>query len=118
MLPPVFDTLHGDAAVAALVSDRIFAHGGAPQTVAKPYVTWQLIAGVPLNNLSDLPPGDALTVQVDCWHTTAAGIEALATAVRDAIEPVAHVTGVVVNLRETATKLYRIGMQADWWLSR
>ena len=118
MLPPVYATLHGSAAVAALVSDRIYAHGAAPQTVVKPYVTWQLIAGVPLNNLSDLPPGDQMTVQVDCWHTTADGIEALATAVRDAIEPVAHVTGVVVNLREPATLLYRIGMQADWWLTR
>lgn len=118
MLPPVYATLHDNAAVAALVADRIYAHGDAPQTVAKPYVTWQLIAGTPLLNLSDTPPADQMSVQVDCWHTTAAGIEAVAEAVRNALEAVTHITSVNVNLREPATKLYRIGMQADWWLTR
>lgn len=126
MLPPVFQTLKASTDVKAIVGTnppRVYRHGSAPQRpdglpLADPYITWQLVSDVPENNLSNLPPVDRSTVQVDCWHQTDAGIEVLARAVRDAIEPSAHMTGIVVNLRETETKLYRIGMQFDWFVHR
>lgn len=121
MLPPVFQTLKASSAVKAIVGTnppRIYRHGSAPQDTTKPYITWFVVSGLPENNLSDLPPVDAITVQVDCWHPTDAGIESMAEAVRDAIEPYAHMTGMPVNLREPETKLYRIALEFDWWLSR
>jgi hypothetical protein len=57
-------------------------------------------------------------VQIDCWHATSAGVVQLATAVRDAIEPHAHITGYPINAKDTETQRYRIGLQLDWWLSR
>ena len=86
--------------------------------MTKPYITWFVVTIAPENNLSGLPPVDAIPVQVDCWHQTDSGIEQLAEAVRDAIEPYAHMTGMPVNLREPETKLYRIALEFDWWLSR
>jgi hypothetical protein len=118
MLPPITATLSAAPAVAALVADRIYRHGAAPQAVAAPYITWFMVDAVPENNLSDAPGVDRCPVQIDCWHTTDAGVVALATAARNAIEPHAHITGVPVNLREPETKLYRIGLQLDWWLLR
>jgi uncharacterized protein DUF3168 len=121
MFPAVFVILKASTAVKNIVGTnppRIYRHGNAPQDVTKPYITWTVISGVPENNLSDLPPVDRVTVQVDCWHQTDGGIEVLAEAVRDAIEPVAHMTGIVVDLREPETKLFRIGMQFDHWLAR
>ncbi len=116
MLPAVFQLLKGSAAVKAIVGTnppRIYRHGSAPQDVPPPYITWSLISGVPENNLSDPPPLDRMTVQIDCWHATDSGVDALATAARDAIEPTAYMTSVVIDLRDPETKLYRMGIQFD-----
>lgn len=118
MFPPVFQTLKASADVKAIVGTnppRIYRHGEAPQNVERPYITWALIAGTPENNLSDPPPVDRQSVQVDCWHQTDSGIEVLAEAVRDAIEPTAHMTGTLIDLREQETRLYRVSMQFDFW---
>lgn len=120
MLPPVFATLRASSAVVALLGDppRVYRHGDAPQDGPRPYVAWSLISNLPENNLSDLPPVDHQVIQVDCWSKTDQEVEQLAIAVRDAIEPHAHMTGMPVNERERDTKLYRISLQFDWWLSR
>jgi len=121
MLPPVFTTLKASADVKNIVGTnppRIFRHGSAPQDTTKPYITWFAVTVAPENNLSDLPPMDKVPVQVDCWHQTDAGVEALATAVRDAIEPYAHMTGAPVDGREPETKLYRIALTFDWFVDR
>lgn len=118
MLPPIYAILSGATAVADIVAARIYPHGEAPQDVTEPYVTWFLVAGVPQNGISDAPDIDQCTVQIDCWHSTSAGVVALARAVRAAIEPHAHVTNLMLNGREPETGLYRIAIQIDYWLVR
>lgn len=122
-LPPIFETLRASPALVALLGDtifRVFQHGSAPQDSAaiRPYVTWQLVSGVPENTLSELPSIDRQSVQIDCWADNGAGVNQLAQLVRDTIEPNAHMTGVIADYRETDTKLYRISLQFDWWQSR
>lgn len=120
MLPPVFALLKASAAVTAILGavPRVYRHGIAPQGTVAPYVTWLVVGSDPENNLSDPPPTDRIVLQVDCWSTTDGGVEDLAQAVRDAIEPTAHMTGIVVNEREPDTGLYRLALQFDYWLSR
>jgi hypothetical protein len=120
MLPPIFQTLQASPTVTALVANRIFRHGSAPQDVVtvRPYVTWQLVSAIPANTLSELPSIDNNTIQVDCWSEIDAQVETLAEAVRDAIEPYAHMTGILIDSRETDTKLFRISLQFDWWKFR
>jgi len=121
MLPPVFQTLKASSAVKAIVGSnppRIYRHGAAPQDTAQPYCTWFAVSTTPANNLSDLPPVDLVSVQVDCYHQTDAGVENLARAVRDAIEPHAHMVSMPANMREPESKLYRIALTFDWWLGR
>lgn len=121
MLPPVFQTLKLSTDVKNIVGTnppRIYRHGVAPQDVTRPYVTWLLVSGVPENQLSGLPGTDRMSVQIDCWHQTDAGVESLATAVRDACEPYAHMTAIVANEREQETRLYRLGLQFDWFVAR
>lgn len=119
MLPKIYSWL-STSDVEAIVGSppRVYRHGEAPQGVARPYVTWQLVSGSPDNTLSELPLVDRIVVQVDCWHPDDAGVEALATAVRDALELHGHMTAVLLDQREPDTKLYRIAMQFDVWLSR
>ena len=118
MLPPIYSTLTQNATVYAITANRIFRHGYAPQDIATPYITWALIFGDPENTLSEVPQIDRQTLQVDCWHTTDTGIETMAKAVRDALEPYAHMTAILLDEREPDTKLYRISLQFDWWEPR
>ena len=120
MLPPVYATLAADSGILDLLGDppRISRHGRAPQDSARPYVTWGLVVGVPENTLSEAPGIDRCTVQVDCWSLDSSDAVELAQAVRDVIEPEAHMTAVIVDEREAGTKLYHIAMQFDWFLSR
>lgn len=119
MLPPVYATLKASP-VDALTGGRIYRHGTAPQDTPKPYVTWFLLSGTPENQLSGLPSGDRMTVQVDCWtdDDDDAEVEDLAQAVRDAIEPHAHMTSMPIDDWEPATRLYRMALQFDWIQSR
>lgn len=118
MLPPIYPTLSASPSVSAIVGTRIYPHADAPQDVAAPYVTWFLAGGSPEITLSEPPLVDRMTVQIDCWHPTSAGVVALSLAVRDAIESHAHITGYPINTRDAETKLYRMGLQLGWWLSR
>lgn len=115
MLPLLYSILAADSDVAALVDDRIYRHGEAPEAVMAPYVTWFVIIGSPENNLPQMPPIDRYEVQVDCWSENEgdgdAEVEELALAVRTAIEAADHhCTGLVVNGKDPETKRYRIGM--------
>lgn len=126
MLPPVFQTLKLSEAVKAIVGTnppRIYRHGSAPQRpdglpLEQPYITWFAVTTSPDNTLSELPASDRIPIQIDCWHQTDAGIEALALAARDAIEPYAHMTGTPFDGREPETKLFRIALTFDWILYR
>ena len=120
MLPLIYSWLKAAPAVTAILgaAPKVYRHGSAPQGAVAPYVTWSVISDAPENNLSELPPVDRVTVQVDCYHTTDPGIEQLATAVRNAIEPHAHMTGMPINEREPETQLYRIALQFDCFLYR
>lgn len=122
MFPPVFQTLKASADVKAIVGTnppRIYRHGEAlqrtPDQAAQPYVTWLLVVGVPLINLSDPPPGGQQTVQVDCWHPTDAGVEVLGDAVKAALEAVTHVTDYQGFIRDADTRMYRVSISADFW---
>lgn len=49
---------------------------------------------------------------------SASGLIDLAKAVRDAIEPYAHMVAIPFNSRDTETRLYRMTLQFDWWHHR
>lgn len=113
MFPKVYRTVRTPA-VAAIVDTRIGRHGEVSQTETRPYITWQIISGQPFDNLSSAPGGDFTTVQLDCYHATDAGAEQLAMAVREALDAGLICNRVVINSRDPDTKLYRVGMEADF----
>jgi hypothetical protein len=118
MFPPVYQTLRANATVLAMVGDRIGAQGWVPQDTTRPYITWFIVIGQPHDTLSEIPQSDFDSVQIDCWHQTEAGVRQLAMAVRDALDVDETLNRVVVNNRDTETKLYRVGIQADFITQR
>lgn len=62
MIPAIFPLITANAGCTALLGTtptRFYAFGDAPQGVARPYATWQLVSGVPDNLLSGSPPVEA-----------------------------------------------------------
>jgi len=127
LLPPVFETLKANPAIPALLGTdplRIWRLS-VPETLRKPltedYLTWFLLTSVPINNLSDPPPADRQTVQIDCWSPEGPRndgdkrVVTLATLVRDTLEPTVHMTAINIHDREIETRLWRISLQFDWW---
>lgn len=116
MFPKVYRTIRTPA-VAAIVGDRIGRHGEIAQTEARPYIVWQIVTGQPYDNLSDSPCGDFTSVQIDCYCGGDNGdgdVQRLALAVRAALDAALICNRVVIDNRDPETKLYRVGIEADF----
>jgi len=118
MLPPVYQTLRASPEVVAFVGDRIGPHGKVGQDETRPYITWQVVSDDPHVNLSDPPPSDFTTVQIDCYHADSKLVVDLAKAVRDALDAEMIVNRLVVDVQDFNTQLYRIGRDADFITQR
>lgn len=119
---PIFNVLKASPAVASLLGTgnnlRVYSFGQAPQNVVKPYLVWQQITGFVNNNLSQLPDNDQYSIQVDIYAGTSQTAESVKLAVRDAIEPVMHVTSWDGEGIDEETTLYRVTFSVDWFVSR
>jgi hypothetical protein len=97
---------------------RVYPWGEAPENVARPYATYGVYNGVPENYLGQVPDVDNLGTQIDVWADTAASGNACAIAIRDSLEPHAHMTSFAANERDGETKLYRCRMSFDFYKER
>jgi hypothetical protein len=123
--PPIFPTVAASAAVKALIGSnpvRFYQFGQAPQNVQKPYAVWQRVFGAPENYLSNVPNIDSFTLQIDVYAdgtpTGAQQVRDVAAAIRDAIEPVCHITSWLGESIDPDTQNHRFSMQLDWWVPR
>lgn len=119
MLAPVFKTINTPAVRGHVGADpRIYGSGRAPQGTTTPYITWFTVIDNPYDQLSGPPDADNGTVQVDCWtgpdDDQEAACISLAEAVRDALDAAGIANRIFIHTRETDTKLFRIGLQADF----
>lgn len=116
MLPAVFLLLKASPAVTALIGAapvRAFRHGSAPQDVLKPYVTWSVPGGSAEITLEQ-PDADTFRVQVDCWSDDDTQVEALAEAVRAAVEKGSQLVAYTADERDFETRRFRIGFAFDF----
>lgn len=122
MIPPVFEVLSASATVKAHLGTppkmRLFPFGEATQDTIKPYATWQLISGVPANYLNQRPDMDDFRAQIDVWALTQSSAIAVAQAIRDAIEPHAHIVNAGNTTRDPETKNYRYMIDVEFFTER
>lgn len=121
MYPPVFSTCSEVSAVTALIGAspcRLYPFGEAPEKVAKPYAVWQTIGGQPENYIDTVPDADSYTLQVDVYATSAASARSVGVALRDAIEPHAHVVSWRGESKDTETGSYRLSFDVSWIVQR
>lgn len=121
MYPPVFETLKNNTDVVALLGSnplRVYVPGEADQDTVRPYLTWQIVSGLPENVLDKVPDIDSHTVQMDAYARTLSEARAVVKAVRNAIEIFAYITGWLGESKEVDTRLYRVSFQVDWFTQR
>lgn len=127
MTPPIFATVNVPAVQALLKTGngplRFYAWGQAPQGVSYPYAVWRYAAGAPENYLGDRPDIDSQTLQVDVYAADVPGQRSemtrrIAEALRDALEPVAHITSWRGESRDPDTKAYNFTFDVDFWTPR
>lgn len=121
MFPPIHTTVSAASAVTALLGVdpvRFYPFGEAPEGVALPYAVWQQVGGSPENFLNQLPDIDSFTTQIDVYASTATQAQQVAQALRDAIEPVAHITAWYGDSTDPDTKRKKYTFQADWFVKR
>lgn len=95
MIAPIFSVCASSPEVTDLLGSnpvRIYPFGIQDDNVVYPYVVWQNITGSPENYIAQRPDADFFTLQVDAYADTVDEVIAVATALRDAIEPHAHIT--------------------------
>lgn len=126
MTPPIFPTVNVPAvrALLGVAPLRFYSFGRAPQDVAYPYAVWQQVFGSPENNLSAVPQADTYTTQIDVYAKPtpdgggAALVRQIAQALRDAIEPTAHVVAWRGETRDSETGNFVFSMDVDWVVPR
>lgn len=124
MLPPVFPILNTPEIRSYVGTSpvRIYDFGSAPQDALKPYITFQDVAGSPHDQLSGAPCGDADLVQIDIYagpeESQKAIIRTLAKHVQSALDNAYITNRLVIQTRETDTKLFRISIEANFITNR
>lgn len=89
----------------------------APQGAPLPRITYQRISTAPENTLGGRANLDQVRVQLDCWASTLAGVAALASQARDAMEAQgfkALLQG-QFDTYEQDTQVYRRSMDFRCW---
>ena len=122
MYPPIFAAVNIPIVQAVLKTGtgplRFYLFGMAPQNVQKPYAVWQTAYGSPENYLNQVPDVDSFGVQVDVYADSADSARTVAKALRDAIEPHAHITSWRGDSIDPDTKNYRFSFDCNWIVSR
>lgn len=123
MFPPIYPAVAASPAAVALLKTgtgpvRFYQFGLAPQNVPKPYAVWQRVFGSPENYQDSTPDQDLFTLQVDIYAGSADSARTVAAALRDAIEPVAHITQWLGESIDPETTSNRFSFQTDWFVPR
>lgn len=121
MFAPIFPVVAASSAVTAVLGTapvRFWPFGEAPEGSVLPYSVWQTVNGTPENYLGNAPDLDSYTLQVDVYAATGSSARAAAKALRDAIEPHAHIVRWGGESREKETNLYRFSFDVDWLTPR
>lgn len=112
----LYTLLSANAPLVALVSDRIYP-GRAGEDDTNPYIIWQRIGTRPMPTHGEANGNETFLVQFSCFGIDYETVEAVALALKEALDGVALSTGdipIYQNWRdggiEPVVNLYRIDL--------
>jgi hypothetical protein len=120
---PVFSLVSASSACTTLLGSSPVRcwEDAVPETqvpAVRPYAVWTTVGGAPENYLEGVPTMDAGRVQVSVYADSKTAARATAKAIRDAIEPSAHMVSTPLSTYESDTKLYVYLLQFQFWTAR
>jgi hypothetical protein len=118
---PLFPLLAANTAVTSLLGlnpVRLYPFGQAPENSPRPYATYGVYNGIPENYVTNTPDIDNAGTQIDVWAKDAASCMAVFNAIRDCLEPHAHMTSFRYAERDYDTQLYHAVLEFDFWVNR
>jgi hypothetical protein len=121
MHPPIFPVCVADPVVTALLGTaptRLYPFGEAPQGVSLPYAVWRNITGGPENYITGVPDIDRWMLQVDVYASIGSDAIAVTVALRDAIEPHAHIVRWGDQDTDTGTGNKHTNFDLSWSVQR
>lgn len=113
MIPNVHNIVASNSESAAAAA-AFYKSGFAPQNVQVPYATWFFVYGEPADTLAEAPAADRFTIQVDCWASTTAGVDALYVILSNCFEAAGYVK-MIADQRDPSTGRFRKSMQVSLW---
>lgn len=105
---------------------NFFPAGNIPQGLAMPVATYQSIGGTPAN-VFERAPADNQRIQIDCWSMDFDNAEAIADAIRAALEDPSVTTTYGLGAKlvsfngndyDSDTKRYRSSSDWSLWMAR
>lgn len=120
MNPKVFEILNASVDAKEVLGQplRVYPWDRAPEKPMKPYVTYGIYNGNPENFLDRVPDIDNKGTQVNIFSNDPNECEAVATIVRNQLEPFAHMTSFSGPERDPATNDYSFRLEFDFWEDR
>lgn len=121
MISNLFEILYADTTcrtVFGYPTMRVFPWGRAPDKVQKPYAVYTTINGTPENYLDTTPDIDNIGTQVNIYADTSSSLASAFNAIREAVEPYAHMTNFATPDLDADTNLYSARMEFDFWKNR
>lgn len=121
MNPDLFEILKSSPAVTNLLGSnplKVFPFGRAPQKVSLPYAVYSVYNANPENYLDRVPDIDNKGTQIDIFASNAEDLKSCFDAIRDALEPHAHMTSFSTSDQDADTNLYPCRMEFDFWDER
>lgn len=121
MIPPVFQIIAASAECRTLLGTnpvRCYLFGEAPQGTPPTYAVYQMVTSVPANYLGQLPDVDDARIQVDVYATSQSVVRETAKAIRDAIEPYAHMLNAADRGRDAQTRNYGFMLEFEFFTDR
>lgn len=116
LFPPVYATLTGDPAIAAIVGGDVYRD--IAEAAEGAYIVWSLLAAPPENSLDWIPPGDSMTFRYDCFAPTEREVDTLAAAVRNRVQMFGIVESMQSLGKDPDTGYWRMTIDADWFHHR
>lgn len=120
MFPPLFAIVSVDSAVQQSFGTpvRVLPFDEAPQGIQRPYAVWQIYGGSPYNYLGAVPDMDSFICQVDVYADTVSAARTGALALRNALEPHAHITSWRGEYTDKDTGFKRYSFDVEFHQSR
>lgn len=121
MNPALFTILNNTIPVNVLLGKnplRVYPWNRAPQKPIKPYAVYGVYNGISENYLGNVPDIDNKGTQLTIFADTADSAQACYIAIRDALEPHAHMTSFNTPDLDEDTDLYSCRMEFDFWEGR